>query len=1220
MDKQRKSLEGGDNLIYEFSEIFELFDSADISEDLPLPESTGLSPLTLSLDHNLTLQEDNLLVSETDMGIENTWTEANSSASDYAIPLPAPPGLDDFTDVGANPMEEVCISMEHGPFLPPVTPILNNLFADTGETQDDSVIVSTPAGVCGLRNLGNTCFMAAGLQCLTATPPVLRHFLELQQRGQKLLHPPPDTLMAHFSSLLGKMWSGRYSVVRPTEFKQTLGAYHSQFKDYRQHDCQEFLALLLDSLHEQTNTAAKICQMPVGTTAAAAATATATAAAAAAAAVAVATAATVAATAATTTTANTTSQNENVGKRSFIEPIITAISNSNCNIELMEMYENSPWPECPNSPNLTMAGSPRDLDSPMAELDSTANSPQRLPLNDNDDEETLDSEEVVDTSKTTFIHNITQTNKSSRDEENEKDGDEKIDENEERDDEDDNDDDDDEEREQDQNDYMRDKEQLTVHATNRINTTSCQPLRFDKLIALSKNVAAQYHGLYDILKDAKTSNANFLVTPQECNNEIHYDSQKFPKDNIRRMTLENSNLMENHDFDNKSVSIKRIKEVNVQKMNCAMDSLSSGGSYVKYDSGLEKCNVKRMRLEDQEKNHKRDGLGTSFGRVGSGGIGSDSDGGGGGGGGSCGGGVTRCSRGLQNNENGAIAPQEELEADMHWAKHLRSNRSIIVDTFQGQFKSTVICEVCKHVSVTYEPFMYLSVPLPHAMERQLIVTYVPANSESPTRCVVSLNKQSRIGKLKEELLKTLGKEHRVAIGNIAMAEVLENHIARILDDNSLLRYVNDTNRTVYAFELSEPPNAFVLKFEDGNAISDIEANNACIATTDNGAVVDREIRTGASVKVGCDVVWDDTGSANGKACQNSAAVLIGEEIGPCTICLEELDGDLKKHAGNTCNFIMCDPCIENYFKNQTEPQMCPVCSTYVTASSFAKIDQTGRPRPAVRILNVPVVLRQDTNETTNNRKGTKLFGYPHLVKLPSRVNAKDLYDIIEKVIPQHGSYTVHFVDGQGHHCSRCMYTAHCTGCRVPETGLVALQNGDTLAIRYTENLPKIVQPIEHITLTRQRPHHPLSLYDCLQAFSQSETLDELNPWFCPTCQRNQCATKTLTVHRYPKFLIVYLKRFVFYECVSMKLDDKVTFPLVGLSVGRHLYDLYACVCHFGGLSAGHYTAYAKNPKTDVWYYYNDEITSRQKPQEEDFSNAYILFYSRQGTSLKPCNI
>ena len=31
----------------------------------------------------------------------------------------------------------------------------------------------------------------------------------------------------------------------------------------------------------------------------------------------------------------------------------------------------------------------------------------------------------------------------------------------------------------------------------------------------------------------------------------------------------------------------------------------------------------------------------------------------------------------------------------------------------------VVCSECHHVSVTYEPFMYLSVPLPHAMERQL---------------------------------------------------------------------------------------------------------------------------------------------------------------------------------------------------------------------------------------------------------------------------------------------------------------------------------------------------------------------------------------------------------------------------------------------------------------------------------------------------------------------
>ncbi|XP_018369641.1 PREDICTED: uncharacterized protein LOC108765425 isoform X1 [Trachymyrmex cornetzi] len=1035
------------------SGIFHLPDVPEISEAL---ESTGLSPLTSSLDQALTLQEDKALSSEVNMGIEDTWTEANSSTSDYAIPLPPPPGLNDFTDMGADPIGDSGTGVEHGPFLPPGTPTLNNIFAEAGDSHDDSPmeVVVLPAGVCGLRNLGNTCFMAAGLQCLTATPPVLRHFLDLQQRGEKL--PPPGSLMAHFSVLLGKMWSGRYSVLRPTEFKQTLGAYHSQFKDYRQHDCQEFLALLLDSLHEQMNMAkcAKNCQVPLSTT-----------------------------------TANSFNSIENSNGKT-LSPV-TATANSIYHSDFLEMYERLSS-EYPNSPNVTMAGSPREFDSSIGELDSITNSPRDSPLNGEDDEETLDSDETIEARSSTFIHN-----------------------------------------------------KVNEEGANEVTPT--RSLRLDTLIELSKSVP-QYGSLYDIHKEAKTSNANFLVTQQECNNEIHYDSQKFPKDNVRRTPLDNSNLMENHDFDNKSVSIKRIKEVNVQKVNGSLDPASTG-SDIEYDSGLEKCNVKRMRLDDQEKNHKHDSLGSES---------------------------TQCSRILQNYGNGAIAAQDELEADKHWAKHLRSNRSIIVDTFQGQFKSMVVCSVCNHISVTYEPFMYLSVPLPHAMERQLNVTYVPANGDQPMRCVISLNKQSRIGKLKEELLKTLGKED-ISVTNIALAEVLENHIAKILDDNTLLRHVNDTNRSIYAFELTEPPDAYTSVSDGGG---------------DRPTEVD--------------------------SCQR--CTITGEEV-PCMICLEELDGDLKRHSGNSCNFIMCDPCIENYFKNQTEPQTCPMCSTYMTASSFTKIDQTGRPRPTVRILNVPLVLRHDTtNETTNNRKGTKLFGYPHLIRLPSRVNARDLYDIIKRNVPHEGHYTIHFVDGQGHHCSRCMYTAHCTGCSVPETGMVALQNGDTLAVRYTEYVPKILHPIDHVSVSKQRPHHPLSLYDCLQAFSQSETLDEHNPWFCPKCECNQCATKTLTVHRYPKFLIVYLKRFVFYECASMKLDDKVTFPLVGLSVGRHLYDLYACVCHFGGVSAGHYTAYAKNPRTDVWYYYNDEITSRQKPQDEDFSNAYILFYSRQGTNLKPCNI
>lgn len=54
----------------ETSGIFHLPDVPEISEAL---ESTGLSPLTSSLDQALTLQEDKALSSEVNMGIEDTW-------------------------------------------------------------------------------------------------------------------------------------------------------------------------------------------------------------------------------------------------------------------------------------------------------------------------------------------------------------------------------------------------------------------------------------------------------------------------------------------------------------------------------------------------------------------------------------------------------------------------------------------------------------------------------------------------------------------------------------------------------------------------------------------------------------------------------------------------------------------------------------------------------------------------------------------------------------------------------------------------------------------------------------------------------------------------------------------------------------------------------------------------------------------------------------------
>ncbi|XP_020575146.1 ubiquitin carboxyl-terminal hydrolase 9-like [Phalaenopsis equestris] len=65
---------------------------------------------------------------------------------------------------------------------------------------------------------------------------------------------------------------------------------------------------------------------------------------------------------------------------------------------------------------------------------------------------------------------------------------------------------------------------------------------------------------------------------------------------------------------------------------------------------------------------------------------------------------------------------DEEVAYESWKNHKARNDSIIVDVCQGQYKSTLVCPVCSKVSVTFDPFMYLSLPLPSTLTRSMNVT------------------------------------------------------------------------------------------------------------------------------------------------------------------------------------------------------------------------------------------------------------------------------------------------------------------------------------------------------------------------------------------------------------------------------------------------------------------------------------------------------------------
>jgi ubiquitin carboxyl-terminal hydrolase 4/11/15 len=92
-----------------------------------------------------------------------------------------------------------------------------------------------------------------------------------------------------------------------------------------------------------------------------------------------------------------------------------------------------------------------------------------------------------------------------------------------------------------------------------------------------------------------------------------------------------------------------------------------------------------------------------------------------------------------------------------WEGHKKRNDSIIVDLFQGQLKSRLRCPNNQRVSTVYDPFMYLTVPLPVMNNRKIVVTVHRMDpSLKPLKIGVVVDKDGSIKDLKQGISNIVG--------------------------------------------------------------------------------------------------------------------------------------------------------------------------------------------------------------------------------------------------------------------------------------------------------------------------------------------------------------------------------------------------------------------------------------------------------------------------------
>mmetsp|Transcript_20550 Transcript_20550/g.78775 ORF Transcript_20550/g.78775 Transcript_20550/m.78775 type:complete len:692 (+) Transcript_20550:604-2679(+) len=133
-----------------------------------------------------------------------------------------------------------------------------------------------------------------------------------------------------------------------------------------------------------------------------------------------------------------------------------------------------------------------------------------------------------------------------------------------------------------------------------------------------------------------------------------------------------------------------------------------------------------------------------------------------------------------------------------WANHRLRNDSIIVDWFQGQLKSCVTCPECAAVSVTFDPCMYFSLPLPMVTTRKIKITFVPRDGSVPTRYKVTVEKLGSIRDLKRALCKMAGIDEDTPL---VVAEVWTHQFYQVYySDKTGLDSIQE-NDVLYAYEM-----------------------------------------------------------------------------------------------------------------------------------------------------------------------------------------------------------------------------------------------------------------------------------------------------------------------------------------------------------------------------------------------------------------------------------
>lgn len=531
---------------------------------------------------------------------------------------------------------------------------------------------------------------------------------------------------------------------------------------------------------------------------------------------------------------------------------------------------------------------------------------------------------------------------------------------------------------------------------------------------------------------------------------------------------------------------------------------------------------------------------------------------------------------------------DEVISQKSWENFKMRNDSVIVDSFYGQFRSSLDCPNCKKKTVIFDSFNIISLPIsmPKLATKDLI--FVPADfTQEYKKIKISVPPDASFERVSTEVSKEIGRKVNVIVGSEGTNSINWG----LTEPTTYYSYYSyRTTSTSYAFEVPEEYNGKFLvpckiqlnmKYYYSSSRYEDAAGPVLIPVSDVNATED-EIAEEATKILKC--LWEPCDITIANQCQEMIDKLVDDEkLVEDETPAEEENTDMNENVVTSENTAEVDKTAEEDKSENKEDNESPN-------------SPTEKAQTAENVTKFKAKISGYTYSNYYNNYYSSYYSYNNKRSLAADKHYENLSTKVTnlKIRPKYMT-------------PKSGFSFNCLFRHYDETNS-STNDGDS---------------------DNQNESDSVDLSQCFKFFSTPDILDEENKWFCPKCREFVCANKKMDIWKVPNILILHLKRFIQNEFHARKDESLVHFPefidLKDFVIGpqkeeRLIYRLYAVSEHSGFMGGGHYTAHAKVvEKGNVngsWYYFNDSSVSQSDYNDTQNREAYVLFYQKYDPEQK----